>query len=1157
MRFFTLTVVLLALASPVFSQQWTDLPEAEIRGERHLHPKQAALYATDPAALRALLVTAPHERDEAAESSATTITIPGPDGSTDTFRIVRYDLLHAADATAFPSIGTWYGTNPDVPGQTIFLDFTPRGFHATVSGGDQPTYYLDPLSRENQEQYQLYVHQEPPANKQAFNCGTPADPAAPDAPTTSATSSGDCVLRQYIFAVSATPEYSNYHGATSAADVEFVHAAVVTTLNRVNQIFTRDLSLRLQLPAGNEQLYFYSAEDSPFPTNTVSSLLANNTAVIDERLGAGTYSLGHVFTQGDNNGIARLRSGCSEFWPGAGATSLLAPEGDVFDVDYVSHEIGHQLGANHTQNNNCNYSSSAGMEPGSGSTIMGYAGICPPNVQANSDAYFHGRSIEEITTFLELEEGGTCATVIGTGLSAPELIGDSSFTVPFGTPLRLRALATGDGILTHNWEQYDAAQAPMPPVGTSTEGPLFRSLSPVDDTARYVPSLLSVLSGFNPVWEEIPQVGRKLNFRMTTRNTNATYGCTSAHDVSVAVNGDNGPFRLTDPANANQWSAGQTAQVRWAVSGTDGANFASPTVDVLYTNDNGQHFDLLATGVPNDGYAEVTAPTAPTTTGRILVRSTDNIFYNVSPQPFTVVENTGTPTVSFRPLGSLSATDCFTVRDTLSYRLVLDGSGGATELVNLALTGLPASVTATFAPASIRPGGSFQLILSGLAELPFGDYDATLTANSPEASATIDLGFRKLSDEPSAGPGAMFPTGSIDVTRPTLTTGANAMDLYEFELAGDPDFQDLLYTDLRSDTAYALPDYLTPLTRYYWRVRSRQSDGGCGISRWSEASFVSGACYPTSSTAPPVTISDGPPPQIAEMTLTVPGTGALRDLDVHNLSIDHTFSGDLRVELVSPAGTIVPLLDRNCGSENNFRLSFDDEAPAVAFPCPAVAADLFLPPPAGQLSAFDGEEINGPWTLRATDLANQDGGQINAFSLVVCLDNLALPVTFLSFTAMGRKDDILLRWATETEDNNAGFHVERTTNTTDNWRTLGRVSPTEAYRFTDVTARRGVDYVYRLRQTDLDGRVTYSGLRSARLGGGGATIMIVPNPTDGLVYVHRSGDAAQLYRVTDLSGRTVLSGTLRGPVDGVDLTSLPASLYFLRTGGRALRIMRR
>lgn len=1154
-----MVVALLALATPLLSQDWNSLPLDELRGDRRVTPKQAAYFATDAANLHELLFMAPQEAEVRSENSPIEVRIPRPDGSSSSFRIVRYYVSAPGDALRFPDIATWYGTNPDLPGQTVFLDWTPRGFHAAVSGGGMPSFYLDPVARDNQDQYQVYYRQELPTDKAGFTCGTEPD-ALIETETLPLRSFGDCALRQYTIAISATPAYSNYHEATSPAQSALVHSAVVTTINRVNQVFTRDLSLRLQLAEGNDQLYFYGQNDNPFSSNDVSDLLNENTAIIDERLGAGTYALGHVFTQGEDNGLARLRSGCSEFWPGAGATSLIAPEGDIFDIDYVSHEIGHQVGANHTQNNSCNYSSRAGMEPGSGSSIMGYAGICPPNVQSNSDGYFHGRSIQEITAFLEVGEGNGCATIINTSLTSPSLSGDSSFTVPFGTPLRLRASASGDGELTHNWEQYDAEQAVMPPNGNSNSGPLFRSFSPVSDTFRHVPSLLSVLSGFDPVWEEIPMVSRSLNFRMTTRNTSAAYGCAGEFDVALTVDGNNGPFAVTDPATGNQWSAGQIAQVRWDVAGTDASAFASPTVDILITYNNGQDFTLLSANEPNDGYAEVIAPGELSGSARILVRSTDNVFYNVGRRGFSIVTNDGAPGFALSALSPLGLSDCFTVRDTVSFRLMLDGNGGAEEIAALTLDGLPNGVTATFSPAFIRPGGSFSLLLSGLSELDQGSYNATISATSSEAAASINLNLDKLAEEPGPGPAIEVPGGEIDNTRPTLLARSNGMETYEFQLADDPQFSNLLYSTIRPDTFYTLPDYLEPLTQYYWRVRSRQVNGGCAISQWSAADFFSGSCYRFAAEGGPATIGSGPPPQLTEMPVSLPIGGEVLDLDVHNLSIDHSYIGDLRIELVSPSGTVAELVNRVCGSNNNLQLSFDEQSPAATLPCPPVAPSMFLPTESQSLSAFNGEPVNGKWALRTTDLANQDGGSLNGFALVVCLDNLTLPVTFLSFTATGRKDDILLSWETEREENNAGFYVERAPNANSGqWEDLGFVASSAAYRFTDETARPNVDYLYRLRQTDLDGRVSYSEIQPARIGGDAKnTLVIFPNPTSGELTFTRIGQETSLaYQLMDVSGRQLAAGLLRGNSGKLSLATFPAGIYLLRTAtGQVHRIVK-
>lgn len=1151
MRIFFLVSALSVLPLLVSGQDWNAFSIDDIRGDRRILPKTAFGFSVAPEELRTLLFTAPHERTVSAEQSPVSLFVPLPDGSRARFHIVGYDL--SANPERFPGIKTWYGMNPDKPGQTIFLDWTSRGFHASISGGGQPAVYIDPLQRDDLTHYQVYHRQELPEDKAPFNCSTtPA--AAPNAETEGLV--GDCALRLYSLAVSATPQYSNYHGATSVSQVDLVHSAVVTTINRVNQVYTRDISLRLQLVENNERLYFFGEADNPFTDNEVSTLLNQNTAIIDGIIGEGNYNLGHAFTQGANDGVARLRSGCSEFWPGAGATRLMAPEGDVFDVDYVAHEMGHQLGANHTQNNNCNYSSSSGMEPGSGSTIMGYAGICPPNVQSNSDGYFHGRSVQEITLFLEIGEGGNCATVINTSLTTPTLTGDPDHIVPVGTPLQLRASAQSDGNLTHNWEQYDVEQALMPPVGTSTQGPLFRSFTPTTDTFRYAPSLLSILSGFDPVWEETPQTGREIQFRMTTRNVNAAYGCAAEIDVVLDVDGDHGPFVVTDPANANQWSAGQTAQVRWDVAGTDASAFASPTVDILITTDNGQSFTTLATGVPNNGFSEVSAPIEEADNARILVRSSGNVFYNVSPQAFTIGTNTGQSDFAFEALSPLSVAACFTVTDTIRYAFMANSSGGASDIIRLQIDGLPDEVEATFSPDSIRPGGSFILTVSGLSGLSQDIYNATITGDSREAEDAVNISFTKLADEPGPGPDVMGPTVSAPNTRPKLIARANGVEQYEFQLAATPDFTDLLYSSVQSDTTFALPGYLDPMTRYFWRVRSRQVTEGCAISLWSPADFVTGPCYAFTSATEPRTISNSGPPQLAEIGLDLPIGGDVLDVDVTDLNVSHSFVGDLILELISPAGTSLELVNRSCGSNNNLRLNFDDEGEDAALPCPPVAPTRYLQP-LESLSAFDGESVSGNWTLRATDMANQDGGSLNSFGLVVCVEDFTLPVTFLEFSATGQKDDILLNWATENESDNLGFYVERTTNTAGNWTDLGFVAAGTDYSFTDATALRNTDYFYRLRQTDLDGRVNYSPLRSARIGGAAGQLFLFPNPTEGLLSFRRTGTEPLDFRLTDVSGRLLQSGTLRNERGTLDLGGLPAGLYFLRTRGRALKIIRR
>jgi len=310
-------------------------------------------------------------------------------------------------------------------------------------------------------------------------------------------------------------------------------------------------------------------------------------------------------------------------------------------VDYVCHEIGHQFGAGHSFNGvagSCatNRSTSSAVEPGSGSTIMAYSGICgSDNIQSDADPYFSFISYQQIQSFVT-SGSGACAVASATSNAAPTVTAPVARTLPRGTPFALTATgsdANGDP-LTYCWEDRNFGGGTGSALAAPDNGvmPLFRSRTGIANPTRSFPRTSIVLSGATDNSEKIPQVARAaLRFRVTARDNRAGGGGINTGDVSLAVSGTAGPFAVTSPSGPTSWTGGETRTITWDVAGTTASNVNVADVAILLSTNAGFSFTTtLLASTPNDGSETIVVPAVSTSTGRIMVQSIGNYFYAIN-----------------------------------------------------------------------------------------------------------------------------------------------------------------------------------------------------------------------------------------------------------------------------------------------------------------------------------------------------------------------------------------------------------------------------------------------------------------------------------------------------------------------------------------------
>jgi len=918
-------------------------------------------------------------------STVADFSLPAPEGQAVHFQLESYEMLEEGLAEKYPELKTFRGQALNQQNTFIYLTYSPGFFQATVTG-PAGTWYIDPYAWPADHSYQSYYRT---ACREAaeLDCRWHQPSGAQVVATRQNTGSIEGLLRRYRLAVSATYSYYDYFGR----DLARTMAGIVATINRVNMVYEQDLGIRLVLVANNDSLIITDPDDPIFTRDYQED--TDNQLFIDEVIGSENYDVGHVLSAGGGGGYASLSSVCDDAVKAQGVTGLRTPQGDAFDIDFVAHELGHQFGANHTFNGvdgSCGgawYPFTA-FEPGAGTTIMAYAGLCgSDNVTPGSDAYFHGGSIVEINNFL-LTFGG-CAEV--DTLARPAAIlampADEKY-LPILTPFELQAdaLATDGTALLYSWEQVDrGVQLPLGSYGAGNE-PLFRSFPPDTSALRVFPRLSDLLENRPQAAELLPNTSRELTFQLTARAADTLGTAISWSEVAYRVAEAAGPFRVDNPAQLN---AGQLQVLEWAVNGTDVYPVSADSVVLNLSVDGGQDFSWALDTFPNTGRAVFAMPDVAElrerfgsldisdARGRLKLKALNHIFFDLNDGAIAI--DTLTAGATFVRIIADTRPLIFCESDTIRWPVYYNAfAQGEKVAAHLSLQAPDFS----YSVEEVTPGLG-MVTLSG-SSLPTGVYPVDFIAQIEGAADTFRYELQLQGQDAGLEVVSLWPgAGEIDVAlRPWFSWNALATaDEYRLEVALDSAFEEVVaQSPAIQDTVFQLVEQLPDTTDFYWRVKALNTtcgtSGSSPVRQFTTEQVYCLEYYPTDLPM----VFDALP--FIQSDITIAEEASILDVNVRDIRGVYDNPGGLEFSLRSPEGPIIKLLNKqyNCLAGEGFAFSVDDEAGSTFVPCPNDTGFVFAP--AMPLRTFDGQRTNGRWNLTIFD--DGGAGQLDSWVLEIC-----------------------------------------------------------------------------------------------------------------------------------------------------------------------------
>ncbi len=934
-----------------------------------------------------------------------TIYLPNESGEYEDFEISKTKLLSKKLSFKYKDIMTFVGISKKRNNVKARITVSNKGLSYWLRIPDKDDYFFQPVR--NKKGFHYGYLKSNVINQNNLNCKTELlkNNLLNSSLLTNNKTNNQNILKTFRIAIMGTGEYTSFWGDnddSNGDNSEDAYRAVVNTINRVNEIYENELQIKLEL-ISDSSLLFSDPNLDPF----TSSLNDEAQSAMDSIVGNENYDLGHLFDYGQSDGDAGC-VGCVCSSGVKGRAYSIHPfedndggvfRNDYFDLDYVAHEIGHQFGAYHTfafQTEN----SGSNVEPGSGSTIMGYAGITgEDDVQAHGDPYFHYVSIKEINNYVS--NLSCTVTAVSITNNVYNIDAGEDYNIPKGTAYELSPIVNEPipDQINFNWEQLDSGQIGSSNFGPiNVVGPIARSILPSTKKTRYIPNIERVISGnltqTNPsrgsAWETVTDVGRVLNWGITLRDLrDPNQGLISQDNMKINVSSNSGPFLISSQNSSNIiWEAGSKKIITWNVANTNKSPIETETVTIFLSEDGGYTYPIkLIEKTPNDGEVEIIVPSSISSKNcRIKIKADNSIYFAINRNDFEVKQ---LPFVINYDNNNIEV--CSKNEVTIDFKL--NRFLNFEKSINLSVEGPLELLNSSFSKeVFLFEDSEGEIVLSGLTNLSPGIYEYNIIAKSDNISYSYSFKIN-YQNEILDLPNLLSPDNNSEKLNlfPELIWEKNDnVDQYRLQVSKNDDFVNLELDETLFQNSYQLSDLKSDQV-YYWRV---QPINVCGIGDFSNYNFFKTdktSCIDYSSSDLPIDLNDANSNSkgITEAEVSIPYDVPIVDLNIL-VNINHSWLEDLTLYLESPDGVKIILSKQIGGSGNNYSETlFDQDSNNNIFNASPPFSGSYKP--VQSLETFYNKSAFGKWKLIIEDSFQEDTGSIDSFSIEMCLLGTPLP----------------------------------------------------------------------------------------------------------------------------------------------------------------------